>query len=316
MIDTRLDYDRDRIVLESPESFKKKKGIYPAANPADAINQDIVFKNELYSRIAERMPAYALNILSPDNEDNGFVKALGEAITQHIIDPAFISILLQSLEQRHDPDAPKARGVVGALLIDLVTDYIAKGSSEKAKTSDDSDKKKKKEEDTIDEKLHADTAEARRAAHILLDDLSREVKDVCAELEDHEALLIAGCIAVGGPIALKRIIAMDYPVTADVFNIVMYDNEVYQSLIIAALRLEADKYTKISANQKAFIESLKRWVFTNLNNLTNPHLIYDKLVAAYGSQKPENTKKYLIQVMDCGTSYGYLLSVARQLIVK
>lgn len=314
MIDTRLDYDRDRIVLESPESFKKKKGITPAANPMDAINQDIVFKNELYSRIAERMPVYALNILSPENEENGFVKALGEAITQHIIDPAFISILLQSLEQRHDPDAPKARGVVGALLIDLVTDYISKGS--RTKTADDGDKKKKKEDDSIDEKLHADTAEARRAAHILLDDLSKEVKDVCAELEDHEALLIAGCIAVGGPVALKRIIAMDYPVTADVFNIVMHDNEVYQSLIIEALRLEADKYTKVSANQKAFIESLKRWVFTNLNNLTNPHQICDKLVLAYGSQKPENTKKYLIQVMDCGTSYGYLLSVARQLIVK
>lgn len=318
MIDTRLDYDKDSIVLESPESFKRKKGLVTSANPMDAFTQDMVFKNELYSRIAERMPTYALNILDPLHEDESFVKALSEALTfHHCMDPAFISILLQSLEQRHDPDAPKARAVVGALLIDVVTRYTAK-MSQPLTVDADADKKKKKEDSDakISKEVADATAEARRAAHLLLGDLADQVKDTCAELEDHEALLIAGCIAVGGPLAVKRIIAMDYPVTAEVFNIVIRDNEVYNSLIIETLRLEAEKYQKLTTNQKAFIESLKRWVFSSLNNLSNPQLIFQMLTAAYRSVKPEDTSKYLIQVKECGTAYGYLLSVARQLIVK
>ena len=139
---------------------------------------------------------------------------------------------------------------------------------------------------------------------------------MCAELEDYQALLIAGCIATGGDGAVKKIIAMDYPVTAEVFNIVIRDREVFDSILRASLRLEAEKYTKLTANQKSFIESLKRWVFTSINNLSDPQAICQFLISVYGSAKPVGTQKYLIQIKDCPTSYGYLLSVARQLIVK
>ena len=314
MIDPRIDYERDAIALESVESFKKKKGVSTPMSAMDAVTQDVVFKNELYSKIAERMPTYALNLMGTDYTENKFLQGLFAALTQHSLSPEFIAILLQSLEQRHDPDAPKARAVVGALLVDIVTRYTADHSN--ITISNDEKKKKKDEDEKISPEVASATAEAKRAAHLLLGELSNDVKSVCAELEDHQALLIAGCIATGGAEAVKKIIAMDYPVTAEVFNIVIRDREVFDSILRASLLLEAEKYTKLTANQKTFIESLKRWVFTTINSLADPQAICQFLISTYGSAKPTDTKKYLIQIKDCPTSYGYLLAVARQLIVK
>lgn len=322
MIDARLDLNRDTIVLESVESYMRKKGVTSSSYPIGAVTQENVFKNELYSRIAERMPTYAVYIMGSDYDNDRRAQGLFKAITQHSLHPEFISILLQSLDQRHDPDAPKARAAVGALLIDIVTRYTAEQCNIKTTSVPDDGKKKdkKKDEETAVEKIDPKIAEvtepARRAARLLLQNLADEVKNVCAELEDHEALLIAGCIATGGPGAIKKIISMDCPVTADVFNIIRRDTQVFESLIRSALKLEAEHYAKRTTNQKLFIESLERWIYTSINEIGNPTTILQFLISVYGSIKPQGTQKYLIQIKDCGTTYGYLLAAAKQIIIK
>jgi hypothetical protein len=109
---------------------------------------------------------------------------------------------------------------------------------------------------------------------------------------------------------------MDCPVTADVFNIVRRDTQVFESIIRSALKLEAEQYAKRTTNQKLFIESLERWIYTTINEIENPQKILSFLVSVYGSIKPQGTQKYLIQIKDCGTTYGYLYAAAKQLIIK
>lgn len=324
MIDARLDPTRDTIALESVESYMRKKGVTPSSYPMEAVTQETVFKNELYSRIAERMPNYAVYIMGADYDNDTRAQGLFKALTQHALHPEFISILLQSLDQRHDPDAPKARAAVGALLVDIVTRYCEEQCKPKVVMLEEDDKKKgkKKDEaaepaaDVIDAKVAEKVEPARRAARLLLQNLADEVKNVCAGLEEYEALLIAGCIATGGPCAIKKIIAMDCPVTADVFNIVRRDTPVFESIIRSALKLEAEQYAKKTTNQKLFIESLERWIYTTINEIENPQKILSFLVSVYGSIKPQGTQKYLIQIKDCGTTYGYLYAAAKQLIIK
>lgn len=324
MIDPRLDLDRDLIALESVESYTRKKGLRPinTGYPIDAIIQENSVKSELYSRIAERMPTYAVYILSSDFENDDRAKGLFKALTNHSLQPEFIDILLQSLDQRRDPDTPKARAAVGALLIDIVVHYTAEKTAELMKAeavSDDKKKKDKKEEKTIekiDESVNAATEHIRRAAVILLEGVVDEIRSVCAGLKDHEALLIAGCVSIGGRSAIRKILKMDCPVTAEVFDIVKHDKQVFESILNEALHLEKADYTKRTTNQNTFLESLERYVYKTINSLENPQMIYQFLVYVYGSQKPENTQKYLIQLKDCGTTYSYLYSVAKQLFIK
>lgn len=317
MIDSTLDPIKDKVVLESVQSFMRKRNVHNGANPMNNIIQENVFRDALYSQIVDRMPTYAVYILSSDFENDTRAQGLFTAITHHSLDPAFIDILLQSLDRRYDADAPRARAAVGALLIDIVTKYISSKMSEIEAKADEADKKKKKEETKIPDDVNELTTPARRAAYLLLKPLMAEVQNACAGLEDHEALLIAGCIAMGGHGSVKKIIALDAPITAEIFNIIKKsDTEAFDNILRESLLLEADKYTKLTTNQKNFIESLKRWVMSTINSLQNTQIICQFLVSAYGSFKPKDTSKYLIQLKDCGPTYTFLHSVTRQLIVN
>ena len=74
--------------------------------------------------------------------------------------------------------------------------------------------------------------------------------------------------------------------------------------------------TKPTANQSAFLESLKRWVFRMLDTIPGGTTVgYQYLVGVYGSVKPD-VSPYYIQIKDCGGSYPSLLEVAKQIVNK
>ena len=107
---------------------------------------------------------------------------------------------------------------------------------------------------------------------------------------------------------IKEIIASDFPITANVFDCVKDPS----NLIRSSLLLDKSELPKLSTNQNAFVESLKRWVYDKLNILQT-QVIYQFLVATYGTQKPDVTTK-VINPKDCGPQYANLFTVAKQMI--
>lgn len=322
MIIPKIDLNRDALILDSVESYMQKCGVKLAADPSDRINQIAAFRSNLYSKDVERMPTYALYLLSTtDYESDGYAKGMYEAISHHVLDPEFIEVLLEYLDTRRGPDAPKEKLFVGALLVDIVLHFVHDHT--KPKTAEKTtDKKKGKEKDNDeDASLISDEdarliEPARRAVKLLTADIASRVQEVCAELPDELAIVVGAAISIGGKSAIMKLISLDIPITADIFNIVIKDREVFNSIMKEILLLEKDELTKLTENQKTFVESLKRYVYTNLNAIENPQKIYQFLVYAYGTQAPDKMQKYYIQVNDCGPSYGYLHLVAKQFNIK
>lgn len=320
MIIPKLDLNRDKLILDSVESFMQKSGVKLATDPSDRINQIAQFKSHLYSKDVERMPVYAMYLLSTtDYESDGYAKGMYEAISHHVLDPEFIDVLLEFLDKRRGPDAHKERLLVGALLVDIILHFVDK-HAKPVKVEKKDKKGKVNEESTTDVELSEEDRRliepAKRASMILTEDISKEVKEICAEIPDELATVIGAIITIGGKSAIMKILSLDVPITADVFNIVINDREVINSIIKEALLLEKEDFTKLTDNQKIFMDSLKRYVYNSLNAIESPQQIYQFLVYAYGTQTPDKIQKYLIQVNDCGPSYGYLHSVAKQFNIK
>lgn len=319
MIIPKLDLKRDALILDSVESYMQKCGVKLSTDPSDRINQIAAFRSNLYSKDVERMPVYAAYLLSTDNyETDGYAKGLYDAITHHVLDPEFINVLLEFLDRRTGNDAPKERLFVGALLIDIVLHFIHE--HEKPKDAPSDSKKKSKDKDKDEELALSDEdyrliEPARNAALLLVGNIAKDVQGVCAELPDELAVIVGAAISVGGKSAIMKLLSLDIPITADVFDIVSDDREVFNSIMKEALLLEKADFTKVTENQKVFLDSLKRYVFTSLNAIENPQRIYQFLIFAYGTQSPE-IQKYLIPVNVCGPSYGYLHLVAKQFNTK
>lgn len=319
MIIPKLDLKRDALILDSVESYMQKCGVKLSTDPSDRINQIAAFRSNLYSKDVERMPVYAAYLLSTDNyETDGYAKGLYDAITHHVLDPEFINVLLEFLDRRTGTDAPKERLFVGALLIDIVLHFIHE--HEKPKDAPSDSKKKSKDKDKDEELALSDEdyrliEPARNAALLLVGNIAKDVQGVCAELPDELAVIVGAAISVGGKSAIMKLLSLDIPITADVFDIVSDDREVFNSIMKEALLLEKADFTKVTENQKVFLDSLKRYVFTSLNAIENPQRIYQFLIFAYGTQSPD-IQKYLIPVNVCGPSYGYLHLVAKQFNTK
>lgn len=320
MIIPKIDLNRDSIILDSVESYMKKCGAKLASDPADRINQIAQFKSNLYSKDVERMPVYALYLLSTTNyETDSYAKGMYEAISHHVLDPEFITVLMEYLDNRRGVDAPKERTLVGALLIEIVLDFYSK-HAKPVKVEKKDKKGKVIEETTTDVELSEEDRRviepAKRASMILTDGVSNAVKEICAEIPDELATVIGAVVSVGGKSAIMKILSLDVAITADVFNIALNDREVINSIIKEALLLEKEDFTKLTENQQTFMDSLKRYVFKSLNAIENPQRIYQFLVYAYGTQNPDKPQKYIINLNDCGPSYGYLHSVVKQFNIK
>lgn len=295
--------DTDEIILNSVESYLKKIGTPVGQNGQEQLYIMEQARDYLYSDIAQRVPRVAAYILSADMENDKYAKGLFLALSKHALDPVFIDILMQYLTKINSPEE---NGVTGALLVKIMNKYIDQNWKEPTKPKK-GEKGSEAETSKNDTSLRA-IEHIQKAVNQLLGQMSSIIRTRCGNITQSEASAIAACIAMNNKQTITEIINSDLPITAQIFD-VLSDPSV---LIKSALLIEKTEFPKLSTNQSAFVESLKRWVYDKLNVIPT-QTSYQFLVATYGSRTPD-VSKYLIQIKDCGTQYSNLLIVAKQLV--
>lgn len=298
-----IDPVNDRIVLQSVPSYLAKTCGSNFTDPRDKMIATKNARDYLYSVISQKVPRLAACCLDHNMNESEEVKAIYRSLSDHAMDPAFISVLMQHLQDPQFTSEENNR-YVGALLVRILNDKIEERTVTEKKTST-----KKGEKAVEAEKPNFDDlAHIRGAISQLLGQTASVVSARCGNLSDLEALAISSALVLNSVDTIKEILDSDLPITADLFDIVNDPTE----LIAASLLLEKSEVPKLSANQLAFMESLKRWVYGKLNNADTDQ-IWRFLIATYKSAKPD-VAKYYIQIKDCGNQYPDLLMLAKSLI--
>ena len=295
-------YPSDINFLDSIDAFLAKTGGNGVTNPQERLALYEQARNTLYSYDVQMIGRVAEKILNADMETDTEAKALMIALYNHALDPAFIQILMQYLETQR---SSKLNGIVGAVLTRVLDQYI------REHWNPEKDKKDKKEPapvPTFDEINHLQIA-----IEQLLGPTADRVSVTCGNLKHTESLFIASCIAMESVESIKELVGSDLPITAKIFDGMGNPG----GIIYGALTLKkADLPTKLSANQTAFLDSLKRFVYEKLERFDGgTTALYSYLVAVYGSVKPD-VSPYWLQVKDCGTQFTNLLTVAKQIVNK
>lgn len=299
MIANKQITDSDMIVLQSVESYLKSLGTPINQHPQERLIVTQKARDFLYSDIVQRAPRIAAYLLSTDLETDTVGQGLYFAMSRHVMDPIFVNILMQFLARANNADE---NGVVGALLTKIMSKHI------ESKTKQTETKSKKNDKEELQQMDMSDVAHIQKAIDQLLGSLADLVCAKCGNVTHVEATAIAACIAMNNKDSITEIVASDLPITADVFNILSNPG----SIIKGALLLEKSEVTKLTKNQQAFLDSLSRWVFKKLNDISMQQC-YQFLVATYGTMKPD-VSKYFIYLKDCGNAYPQLREVAKQLI--
>lgn len=299
-------YPGDVNFLDSVDTYLQKIGVPRGISPQERLTIAEQARTSLYSYDVQCLPRIADKILEADMETDQEARALWLAFQHHVMDPVFIQFTMQFLFARNDPSL---NGKIGALLSKFLNKYVEEHLTKK----DDKDKKGK---DKVEEKApnFEEIKHIEAAVEELLGRTANSIQVECGNLTHPEALFIAACIAMNSQKTIKEILDADIPITADLFTNLHVNpgNLVTGSLTL----LKADVPTKPTANQSAFLESLKRWVYTKLDTIEGGSTVcYQYLVGVYGSVKPD-VSPYYIQIKDCGTMYANLLPVAKQIVNK
>lgn len=300
-------YPGDVNFLDSVESYLRKIGVPNGVSPQEKLAITESARNTLYSYDVQCLPHISEKILNADMEVDGEARALWIALCNHVMDPAFISIMMQFLQARNDS---KVNGLVGALLSKVLDRYL----TEHWKNAKKDDKKDGKKDAKNGDNTTPDFEEVKHiqaAVESLLGATAAKVQTSCGNLTHPEALFIAACLAMNSQDSIKEILRSDLPITADIFQLLEPPDNIVRG---AVLLLKADVPTKPTNNQSAFLESLKRWTYDKLNGISTTQA-YQWLVDVYGSMKPD-VSPYYIQIKDCGTSKSNLLQVAKQIVNK
>jgi hypothetical protein len=307
--------ESDKVILHTIDSYLRHMGASQNISPDAQLVMIQNARDYLYSEIAQRIPNVAPKILSADLEINDQARALFLALYDHAMDPIFVKIMMNYLGSiNRNNQNQGALLSAGALLVRILDKYYLDNAPVKDKDSKKDSKKDPKKEG--EEKLETisknhEQIDASKVKHIqeaidiLLGDVANKITMRCGNITYPEALFIASCISANNESTITELIKSDLPITADVFDIILNKNEIMKS----ALLLEKKDFTKLTANQQKFVESLQRWVFDKLNNNCTTNQCYSFLVSIYGLRP--DTNKYLINVRDCGTTYSNLLQVAR-----
>lgn len=294
-MNTQMITDSDMIILQSVESYLKQMGAPACPRPNEQLMLTQQARDYLYSDIVQRVPRIASYIMASDLKEDKIASGLFIALSKHAMDPIFINLLMQYLMRSNNQNE---NGIVGSLLAKIMNNYIESVTVK--------DKSKKETKDSAPDMKPIEHIQ--KAVNSLLGSLANIISTRCGNLSYVEALAVAACVAMNNKDTLTEIISSDLPITAQLFDVV----EDPSNLIKSALLLDKNDFVKLTANQSAFIESLKRWVYDKLNYLPT-QTSYQFLVSVYGSIKPD-VSKYLIQIKDCGTQYSNLLVIAKQLI--
>ena len=304
--------DSDKVILHSLDSYLRAIQMPTNLSP----DQLLIFKEQarwqLYSDIAQRVPRVVSYIMSENLETNQTALGLYKSLYHHCLDPKFVDIVMQQLLKTNNAND---NAIVGAFMAKIVSKYLDQKEAEMAKAK--ADEKPKKGEKPTHEPKEQVNMDGSEVAHLydavkkLLGSMANAVSIRCGNLDEGDALSIAACIAMNSQCSITEIINSNMSVTADVFDILENPSEV----IRGALLLKKSDFTKLTTEQDAFIQSLKRWVYRRLNQL-NTQVIYQFLVSAYGTMRldKDQANKYLIFLKDCGTNYSNLLIVAKQII--
>ena len=305
--------DSDMILLESVDSYIKGLNAPYFSSPQEKLMFRQQARDWLYSEDVRRMPRVAAYILTADLESDNLAQALSYSISRHMMDPAFINLLMQYLGMTNNSEE---NIIVGALLTKLLSKWIEQNinkpvaTASATKKKDDSKEESKTEKHDISEVEHIN-----KAIKVLLGNLAKVVNAKCPNINEGQALAIAAAVSLNSEETITEIIASDYPVTADIFEIYRSDRNAMSSIIIAALRLEQTSIPgKPSTNQQAFLDSLKRWIYGVLNEI-NPQESYQILIAAYGTTTAKVDTKF-INPKDCGNQFMNLREVAKMVINK
>lgn len=296
--------DSDMICLQSIESYLRERNLPLSQSPQERVIVTQQARDWLYSEIARRFSRVAAYILKADMETDEMAKGLNYSLSKHLMDPVFVNILMQYLAVENQKDA---NSIVGA----YIAKVLSKWMDQNIKAPTAKGKKEAAAEEPVEDVM-APVQHLKDAVYALLGNIAKIISVKNADLKDGDAIAIAACIAMNNDQTITEIIASDFPITADVFNI--YEDP--SNIIKAILLLKKDDLpAKQSTNQSAFINSLKRWVYDMLNKIPTQS-IFQFLVSTYGGMTSVDVSDKFINPKDCGTQYSNLLTVAKQLINK
>lgn len=306
MIPSRIT-DSDRIILESVESYLRRIGAPMNQPPQERIIVAQQTRDFLYSEIAKRLPRVSAYLLQADLENDTVAQGLNMALSKHVMDPIFINILMQYLSKVNNAEENCA---VGAYLTKLLDKWMTQNIKEPEKPKKGEKGEKVEAPTTTDPDPMEPVAHIYWAVNQLLGKIVDMVSAKCGNLTKNQALAIAACIAMNNDGTIKEIIASDFPITADVLDVVRDP----RSLLRAALLLEQnDIPAKPSTNQSAFLDSLKRWVYRTLNQVPTQQ-IYQFMVSTYGKPAGIDVSTKFINPKSCGNQYPHLHDVSVQMI--
>lgn len=311
--------DSDMIILHNPESYLRSINYNLPTNDQLSRTRAIEeARNVLYSQIIMRLPKVAKVLMSQYSlnleDGNERFAALFGALSKHCLDPYFVGMAMQRIQQLNDPGIQKT---IGALFSKIMHRYCTENIKVTKSVASDKDKKGVKAEETATVTNAAEVAKSvehlRDAIRVLLGNVASMFMTGTrfGNITDFDqAIGLASVVVMHNKDSIMSILDMNAAVTAGLFECL--DNDGQGQIIATALLLEKADFVKLSTNGSAFMESLKRWVFEKLNALS-PFELNKFLLSVYNSLKPD-TNKYFIQIKDCGTQYSNLLIVAKQII--
>lgn len=307
--------DSDAICLHSVESYLASIGS-PSTNNCSPQEKIIIMQNArdmLYSDIVRRFPRIAAYILAADMSVDNHAQGLNTSLSKHVMDPVFVNILMQYLSKTNNREECC---ISGAYLVKIANKWMEANIANKDEKKPET-KKGEKSDAPAAPIVHKDPLEPiqhiMNAIKALLGGLAAFVAVRCNNvLTESQNIAIASCIVMNNKDTITEILASDFPVTADIFDVPELVPDP-SNLIREALLLDQSEIpAKPSGNQQAFIDSLVRWVYKRLNSIP-AQAIYQFLVSTYRTNSPKIDTKF-INPKSCGNAYSNLLAVAKQII--
>ncbi len=303
--------DSDMIILQSVESYLNSIGMKSSINqsPQEKLFLMQQAKNYLYSEIVRRFPRVAAYILHADMEKDNIAQGLNLSLSKHVMDPVFINLLMQYLAKDNNAEA---NCVCGAYLARIMSKWL----DQNVEVSDKKKVDKKDKTEATSTESGKDPKEPVAHIHWAITQLLGNITAIISTrygdtLSEDQILAIAACLAMNNDNTIKELLYCDYPITADVLDVIRQP----EAFIKSAILLKKDDLPgKPSANQQAFLDSLKRWTYKKLNDVPT-QVSYQKLVEFYGVI-PAKVEKNFINPRECGNSYPNLTMVADQVIYK
>ena len=307
----------DLVVCQSLDNYMKSRGVSPdKIRPDEYLRYYQDARDVFYSDIAQRtsrLIAY-INIM-PEDDDKA--KAFKYALSHHMRDKAYITILTKQLVHENNS---YANALVGSFVCEALRQYHAdmmKLDADDAEAVKETKKKDDKAQAPLKSHVDPEIVESMLTlGKHLLAPYCEFVQNKFVKMEESQVITIASLIAMGNEATVSAILDSDIAVTADVLDCPKITNGQLPYIYTGILRLKKADWAKLSVNQTKFVESLTKWIYNRLNSM-DPALCLNLLVYVYGSITPaEYVKQCLIQPKDCGSQYPNLRQVAISLKIN